>query len=262
MFKIKEILSKALPQTEISEEFMTKLNASFETVIAQRVDEETKQLNKKISAYKRRLIEQKQLNKAYTAKRVKQVTEKAEKYADYVVEEMTKKVESYCNYVVENFVKKNKDRLIESAEYARMAKTLSTIRSVFESNYFQLNPIQGSKHLESQLKESNRAFNELFEEHRILKQQINEYSDYIQKENRKAIFNKLTENLSYTQKEKLKILSEKAKFDTIEEFEEGISLMIEEYNHQPNNKYISEEKETKTVSIDTNDKMKSYLENL
>lgn len=260
MSKIKEILSKALPQTEISEEFMTKLNASFETVIAQRVDEETKQLNKKISSYKRRLVEQKQQNKAYTAKRVKQITEKAEKYADYVVEEMTKKVESYCNYVVESFVKKNKERLVESAEYARMAKTLSTIRSVFESNYFQLNPVQGSKHLESQLKESNKAFNELFEEHRTLKQQINEYSDYIQRENRKNIFDKLTENLSYTQKEKLKILSEKARFDTIEEFEEGISLMIEEYNHQPNNNYVTEK--TQSVLIDTNDKMKSYLEKL
>lgn len=266
---IKETLASLLPNVEISDEFVTKLTASIETAVAQRVVEETKAIQEKAEADKTELEEKAAEYEAYANEQIKEITDKANAYSEYVVEEMTQKVEDYCEYVVEKFVNDNKAQMVETAEYARMAKVLKNIRESFETNFFQLDSAPAQQNLQKQVEESKQAFNELFEDHRTLKRQISEYSNYVENENRKAIFNKITEGMADTQKERLERLVEKANFENLEEYEEGVNLMAEEFKHikdAPNTfkKLASEEKTTEKTVINESrsHNMKAYLERL
>lgn len=266
---IKETLSTLLPGVDISEEFVTKLSASIEAAIAQRVEEETKAIADKAEADKNELMEKANEYEQYANDQIKEVSDKANAYAEYVVEEMTRKVDDYCEYVVEKFVKENKEQLVESVEYARMSKVLNTIREAFETNFFQLNPEPASKSLETQLEERRQSFNELFEEHRLLKRQIEDYSAYIDSENKKTIFDKVTEGLADTQKERLEKLVEKSNFNSVEEYEAGVKMMVEEFKQASNSSksQIKEEKKQSdiippVIKEDNGDRMKAYLARL
>lgn len=265
---IKDTLSTLLPGVDISEEFVTKLSASIEAAIAQRVEEETKAIADKAEADKNELMEKANEYEQYANDQIKEVSDKANAYAEYVVEEMTRKVDDYCEYVVEKFIKENKEQLVESVEYARMSKVLNTIREAFETNFFQLNPEPASKSLETQLEERRQSFNELFEEHRLLKRQIEDYSAYVDSENRKTIFNKVTEGLADTQKERLEKLVEKSNFNSIEEYEAGVKMMVEELQVLNSSKpLIKEEKKQSdiippVIKEDNGDRMKAYLARL
>ena len=266
---IKETLSNLLPGVEISDEFVTKLTASIEAAVAQRVDEETKAIQEKAEEEKAELVAKATEYETYANEQIQEISDKANAYAEYVVEEMTQKVEDYCEYVVEKFVRDNKTQLVETAEYARMSKVLRTIREAFETNFFQLNPEPANQSLEKQIQESKRAFNELFEEHRTLKRQIDEYSSYVDSENRKAVFVNVTEGMADTQKERLEKLVEKANFETLDEYELGVTLMAEEFKQASSKSnssktHVEEKRETRPVISEStsNDKMKAYLERL
>jgi uncharacterized protein YdcH (DUF465 family) len=258
--QIQEQLAALLPGVEITEEFVAKLTASIEAAVAQRVEEQTKEINEKAEKYA-----------AEVKAQLDEVTEKANAYAEYVVEEMTKKVEDYCEYVVEQFVEQNRSKLVETEEYCRMASVLRNIREAFESNYFQLNAEPANKDLQAKLKESNQEFNKLFEQHRQLKRQIEEYSKYVDSENRKSVFESVTASLADTQKERLARLVEKAEFPTLDSYKIGLELMVEEF--KPQAAQIVPASETSKESASTTksgpamipegtDRMKAYLERL
>ena len=266
---IKETFSSLLPGVDISDEFVTKLTASIESTVAQRVVEETQSIQEKANKEIAKIKEDSAEYKKYADEQIKEVSEKANAYAEYVVAEMTNKVDDYCEYVVEKFVKDNKDQLVESAQYAKMVKVINTIKEAFESNFYQLNPEPAGKNLEDQLTESKKAFNDLFEEHRVLKKQISDYSAYVDSENRKNIFNRLTEGMADTQKERLERLVEKTRFEDLEDYQSGVALMIEEFKQGSGKSKVSEEpmkeekeKEKKVISEASSDKMKAYLERL
>jgi hypothetical protein len=215
---IKEQLATLLPGVEISEEFVSKLTASIEATVAQRVDEQTAKIKQLADEQKEEIENQ-----------LKEVTDKANAYAEYVVEEMTKKVEDYCEYVVEQFVEDNRAKLVETEEYCRMAKVLRSIKEAFETNFFQVNNIEpATQALADQLAEARIEHNKLFEQHRNLKRQLEEYSAYVEEENRKAVFESVTADLADTQKERLARLIKTAEFPTIESYREGLNYMVEE----------------------------------
>lgn len=255
---IKEQLTSLLPGVEISDEFVAKLTASIETAVAQRVEEQTVEIKKQADSEKAAIQEQ-----------LDEVVAKANAYAEYVVEEMTKKVEDYCEYVIEQFVEENRAKLVETEEYCRMAKALRAIREAFEVNYFQVSSIEpATKALEEKLEESRKEFNNLFEQHRTLKRQVEDYSKYVEGENRKAVFESATRDLAETQKERLTRLVEKAEFPTLESYKQGLEMMIEEFkplnenlpNGQEPPKGNDDSKPASTTELP--DRMKSYLERL
>lgn len=269
---IKETLNTLLPGVEISDEFVTKLTASIETAVAQRVVEETQAISEKIEAQKAEAEAKIAEQELFANEQIQEITDKANAYAEYVVKEMTQKVEDYCEYVVEKFVNDNKEKLVETAEYARMAKVLKNIREAFETNFFRLDPEPATQSIEKQLEENKKAYNELFEDHRILKRQIADYSAYVDSENRKTIFSNVTEGLADTQKERLERLVEASNFGSLEEYELGVKLMVEEFKQAIANTSqsgpsapIKEEKRRSSTIIDesiSSDRMKSYLERL
>lgn len=268
---IKETIAALLPGVEISDEFVTKLTASIETAVAKRVEEETKAISDKAAEDMEELTEKASEYEAYANEQIQEITDKANAYASYVVEEMTQKVEDYCDYVVEKFVKDNKAKLVENVEYAKMAKVIKAVREAFEENFFQLDPEPATKSLENSLKESKKAYNDLFEELRVLKKQISDYSAYVDSENRKSVFEKITEGLADTQKDKIERLIEKANFSSLDEYEAGVSMMVDEIK-QVSSGVVKETtvKEDKSAAAsktfitenNSNDKMKAYLERL
>lgn len=251
-----EQLKDLLPGVEISDEFVTKLTASIETVVAQRVDEETREIHEKAEEYATEIKQE-----------VESVKEKAAAYADYVVEEMTQKVEDYCEFVIEQFIKDEKQKLVETEEYCRMATVFRTVRDAFEKNYFQLEPTPANKAVEKQLSEAKHEFNALFEDHRQLKREVQDYSNYVESETRNTIFENVTADLADTQKERLQRLVERAEFSTLESFETGLEMMVEElgYKDKPltheKPKQLTEEKSF-TKPVDHASSMKEYLSRL
>lgn len=267
---IAEQLKTLLPGVEITEEFVTKLTASIEAAVAQRVEEETKEITEKANAYGQYVYEQAEEYSAQCKAQIDEITEKANAYSEYVVEEMTKKVDDYCEYVIEKFVQEQKDRLIETVEYSRMSNVLRTIREAFESNYFTLSDEPANTSLEAKLEESKTAYNTLFEEHRTLKRQIQEMEDAVEDQKRGAIFERLTVNLADTQKERLGRLIEKANFPSLESYEAGVLLMVQEITSSEKTAAevaakpaITEGKAVITeTKVPQNDRMKAYLERL
>lgn len=265
---IAEQLKTLLPGVEISEEFVTKLTASIESAVAQRVEEETKEITEKSNAYGKYVYEQAEEYSQQCKDQIAEITEKANAYSEYVVEEMTKKVDDYCEYVIEHFVQEQKGKLVETVEFARMQNVLHAIREAFEANYFTLSDEPANVSLEAKLEESKTAYNTLFEEHRKLKHQIQEIEDAIEKQKRTAVFESLTVKLADTQKERLLKLIEKAHFANLEEYEAGVALMVQEITvvEKTEPVIIPENKtsEPKTVIVETanHDRMKAYLERL
>lgn len=252
---IAEQLKSLLPDVEISEDFVTRLTASIETAVAQRVEEQTREISKKAEEYAAELQSE-----------IQEITDKANAYAEYVMEEMTNKVDDYCEFVIEQFVEENRKRLVETEEYSRMVATLNTIREAFETNYFQLNSEPANVETQEKLAESKRDFNELFAQHRELKNQIEEYSQYVEKENRKAIFETATKNLAESQKEKVSRLIEKSSFPDRETFELGLQLMVEEFKAPRQSTPVLKESAIAPAIVipvvSASEKMTSYLSKL
>jgi uncharacterized protein YdiU (UPF0061 family) len=252
---IAEQFAALLPGVEISEEFVAKLTASIETAVAQRVDEQTKAIEEKAEEYV-----------ASIKKEMEEISEKANAYAEYVVNEMTQKVDDYCDFVIEQFVEENRQKLVETEEYCRMNKVLRSIREAFETNYFQLSTEPANRDLSSKLQEQKEAFNQLFEEHRQLKNQVEAYSKYVEEENRKEAFKNLTEGLADTQINKIASLIEKASFPDTESFKHGVSLMVEEFKSSKASSLSPSKTITETfvpsTTVTVDERMNSYLSRL
>lgn len=245
---IAEKISKLVPDLQLTEEFVNTIEASFENAVSQRVSEKTQKINEEAEEYAKTMKDQ-----------LNEVTEKANAYAEYVVEEITKKVEDYCEFVIEQFIQENKEKFIDIEEYGRMASTLHAVREAFERNYFQMSENPGQQELNRKLAESRSSFNALFEEHRKLKTQLENFEQFIEKEARQKVFDELTEDLAESQKEKIEKLIEQSNFKDIDGFKTGLSIMVEEFtSHTPEKK--KETPESKKVI--TEGKMAEYLSRL
>lgn len=213
-----EQLKALLPEgTELSDEFETKLVASFETAVAQRVQEQVEDVSNKAEEYA-----------AYCKSEVEAIQEKANEYAEYVVEQMTQKVEDYAAHIVEQFVSEHQERMVETAEYNRMRTVFNLMKEAFEVNFFGLTNEPANEKLAADLKETKQEYNRLFKEHNQLRRQISDYDEYVTEQNKAAIFAEITADLADTQKERLERMVESANFSTTESYREGVTMMVEQ----------------------------------
>jgi len=119
-------------------------------------------------------------------------------------------------------------------------------------SYFQLNSEPVSQKITNELDENRNKYNELFNKYITLKNQIDDYSKYVEEETRKDIFEEKTSHLPYTQKEKLNRLMESTDFKSNDEFESGLDVLIEEFI-QPKNDY-------NTINESRSEKRNRYLD--
>jgi len=161
----------------------------------------------------------KRLKKFYEGK-IGKLHEAAQKYGDYVKEEMTGKITEYTNYAVKEFIKENKQKLNQLEDYERMKSMFESVKSAFEFNGYKLDENAGTKKARQELNEAKTAFNELFE-------QFTKANDELAVAKQAIIFESISKDLTLTQKNKLRQLAESVSFDSLPEFKQGLSMLVE-----------------------------------
>lgn len=147
--------------------------------------------------------------------------EKANAYGDYIKESVTDKVKDYADFAVEQFIAENKERFVETEEYFRIKGAFDMIKESFERNGFDVRDDLAVQELQQSLNESTEEYEKVFEELQNAREAYDEFK-------REVILERATLDLADTQKEKVQELLESVSFDSTDEFEEGISLIVEQ----------------------------------
>lgn len=261
---IVEQLKKLLPDVQISDDFEIKIQEVFNESIKER----TQIIEKEFEERFKEVVEKANAYAEYVKEETnpEEIIRIANEYAGYVVDYISGKVDAYCDHIVEEFISEHEAMLIETHEFNRVVETLRTIKEAFETNFFALSEDTPNNKLVNELKETTTAYNTLFNKHTELQEQVEKYSLYIDECNRENIFERLTRDLAESQKDKLRTLVEKTQFETIENFEEGVKLMIKEF-HSKNieGENVSEKGDRLTEDTqmpEVDDRMKAYLKSL
>lgn len=210
----KNELQDLLKDLELNEETLGALTSLVEShiqgTIASR-EAEIAELNENVlAAYK-------ELHEA----EMEELKEQANRYGEYIREEVTNKVSDYTDYAVKEFIKENKAQFNRLEDYERMKSAFETVKTAFESNGFELNENARFESLQEELSDSKEAFDNLFEELRQTREKLETAEAAL-------VFEAATRNLSETQKEKVRSLSENVSFDTLDELKTGLDMLIEQ----------------------------------
>lgn len=147
--------------------------------------------------------------------------EKANTYGETIKESVSAKMKEYADYAVEQFITENKERFVETEEYARMKSAFDYIKESFEKNGFNVREDVAVVELQEALSESTAQYESLFEDLAVAREQL-------EKMERTLILERATADLAETQKEKVNELLEAVSFDSIEEYNTGVAMIVEQ----------------------------------
>lgn len=196
---VKEDMDVIFGDTDLSEDFKSKVTTLFEAAVASRIIEETVRLEEEYdNAFNEAISE---LEDA--------LTEKLNDYLDYVadkwLEENTIAVESNLrNELVENFI--------------------VGLKGLFEENYIDVpeDKVDVLEQLFSEKEELETKFNELVSEHIELKKILEEAA-------KNEVFDTVKEGLTLTQLEKFKTLAEGIEFSDLDTYKSKLEIVKENY---------------------------------
>jgi hypothetical protein len=191
------------------------------------------------------------VNEAATAKAeaiIAEKTEELEKSLDEQVQEtvdtMVENLDSYLDYVVEEWMKEN-ELAIESGIKVEMAESLMDgLRGLFEEHNIEVDDevVDVVAGLEEQVDELKEEANKRIDENLALAKEIAGFKAA-------KVFDELSEDLTMTQRERLKVLSEKLDFDDIEDYTSNLNILKESFFTEQ--KAVTEETETEEEEIIT-----------
>ena len=217
---------------DLSEEFKRKAATVFEAAVKSKIRDEVSRLE---DEYKSELDESIKTTK----------------------EELSEKVDTYLNYVVEEWMKEN-ELAIERGLKGEIAEDfISGLKTLFEDHYVDI-PDEKYDVLEAQSEKITELEKKLNEEMGKVIDLKNSNSTLV----REQVISETTTDLTDTEIEKFKSLTEDVEFTDGESFKEKLDTLKESYF--PKTKPV----ETKTVNdvetgtaqdIDTTDSMASYM---
>lgn len=143
---------------------------------------------------------------------------------DYAVEKIVENLDSYLDYVVEEWMKEN-EIAIETNIKVDMAESLMDgLKSLFEEHNIQVDEetLDVVAELEESVEELKKTANDVITENVYLTKQIAAL-------NAEKVFEDITEDLTITQRERLKVLSEKLDFENIEEYSSDLQTLKESF---------------------------------
>lgn len=146
---------------------------------------------------------------------------KANAYGEHIMESVSGKMKEYADYAVEQFITENKERFVETEEYARMRSAFDFIKEAFEKNAFDVREDVAVVELQESLAESTRQYESLFEDMSLAREELDTLK-------RELILERATADLADTQKEKVNELLESVSFDSLEEYTDGVSMIVEQ----------------------------------
>ena len=208
MGAMKEDVAEMFSGDDLSEEFKERASTIFEAAVTARMNLETVRLEEEFAA---------QLDEAVVA----------------VQEEMTEKVDKYLDYVVEQWIEENKLAIEASIRTNVTEDFMEGLRNLFAESYINvpdekldvLGELQAHVYeLEGKLDES---VNKQLELQAILDEAIKE-----------ATFDEVSEGLAATQVEKLRTLAEGIDFSDADAYVKKLNIIKD--------KYFSEKKEVST----------------
>jgi len=226
---MKESIEMLFDGSDLSEDFKQRTVAVFEAA----VHEKTVQIQEELEAkFEEDLAEQVEL----------------------AVEDIVEKVDSYLDYVVEEWVKEN-ELAIESGIKVSVAESImEDLTKLVSSHNLEIDEEEISIHeeLASQLEEANQKYNEIFEE--LLEMRAERHALELE-----VAFQEVVEDLTDTQADKLRVLSEGLSYETVEEFAEKLVTIRDSYFAESAPAPVSED-ETEVLQEESEEQSTKYTD--
>ena len=203
VIEVEESIAAIFEGMDLAEDFKSKVTLVFEAAV-----------NEAATTKAASIVEEK------TAELEAEMNESVQKSVDQIVENL----DSYLDYVVEEWMKEN-ELAIETGVKVEMAESLMTgLKSLFEEHNIEIDEetVDVVAGLEEQAEELKNAANEAINESVALKAEIASLKADI-------VFEEMTEDLTITQRERLKVLSEKLDADDIDEYKTDLATLKESF---------------------------------
>jgi hypothetical protein len=196
---LKEAVERLFEGTELSEDFKDKTVAIFEAAVHEKV-----------------LAEKAVLEEKFESDLQEQI--------DVAVEELVEKVDAYLDYVVENWMDDNKVQIESNMKVEVAESLLAGIKGLVTEHNMEIDDeqIDAVATLEAKLEESTSKYNELVE-------QMIEVRDAKQKSDLEIAFKDISEDLTDTQADKLRVLSEGISFETVADYSKKLTAIRDNY---------------------------------
>ena len=186
-------------QEGLSEDFMDKASTLFEAAVGARLEEERVRLEEE-----------------YAAKYEVDISE--------AKDEMNAKADEYLSYVAEEWMKEN-EVAIESGFRTEIAESfMEGLKTLFAEHYIDV-PDEKLDVVDDLNKKSEELEAKLEEE--MVKSM--ELSKELEESKKNQIFSEMSEDLTVAQREKFTALSSGISYDSLEEFEEKLGVVYENY---------------------------------
>ena len=201
--EIEESIQAMFEGMDLSEEFTSKVTLVFEAAV-----------NEAASAKADVII----------AEKTDALETEMKESVDSAVEKIVENLDSYLDYVVEEWMKEN-ELAIETGVKVEMAESLMTgLKSLFEEHNIEIDDetIDVVAGLEEEVEELKTTANEKISENVDLQKQIAAL-------NADRVFDEMTEDLTITQRERLKVLSEKLDVQDIAEYQSDLTTLKESF---------------------------------
>ena len=184
---------------DLSEEFKNKATTIFEAAVKAKITEHKEKLN---AEFDKKLNEEIEVEK----------------------EKLSEKVDTYLTYVVEEWMKENTIAIERGIKGEIAEDFISGLKKLFEDHYIDV-PDEKYDVLEDQsakIEELNKRLNEEIQKNIEFKKENSDYK-------RNDIINEVSSDLADSQKEKFNKLSEEVEYSNEEEFKSKLNTIKESY---------------------------------
>jgi hypothetical protein len=218
---LKEAVERLFEGTDLSEDFKSSAVAVFEAAVHEKVLAETATLEEKFESDLQEQVE----------KSVEEIVEKVDQYLDYVIE----------NWMDDNQVAVESNIKVEVAE-----SLLGSIKGLVSEHNLEIDQetVDHNAELEVALEESQVKYNELVEEMMAIKEAKKE-ADL------EAAFKTVSEELTDTQAEKLRVLSEGISYESTEDYSKKLEAIKDNYFVESAPAPVAEEESTDLLQEET-----------
>ena len=230
---VKEDVSALISGEDLSEEFKIKAATIFEAAVKSKIRSEVERMEESYAV---------QLEEA----------------TEVVKEELSEKVDGYLSYVVEEWMRENEIAVERGLKGEIAEDFISGLKQLFEDHYIDV-PDEKYDILEAQsekISELEEKLNSSIEEN-IEKKKV------VESLTRDAVMHEMSEELTVTEMEKFKSLTEELEFVSEESFRQKLDTLKEGYFPKTGGEetfaIVDGDSEEPAQDIDTTDTIKSYL---
>lgn len=206
---VKEHIDAMLNGQELTEEFKDKAKTIFEAAVLDKINEEVERLEN-------------------------QYAETLEENLVEIRQEISEKVDEYLTYVAKEWLEENKLSVENGLKLDIMENFIKGLKTVFTENYIDIPEEKIDLYQESvkSLEETQEKLNSEIEKNVKLHKSLTEAK-------REIVFTAVTEDLTLSQKEKIRSLSEGVEFVSEEDFSGKLKTIRE--NYFPENSEVDSE---------------------